>query len=740
MPLQTIKFKPGVNREGTTLANEGGWFESDKVRFRSGYPEKIGGWQKDSGTASATLQPPEGSYWGVARSLYNWVNLSGSNLLGIGTNLKYYIQNTVGGDFNDITPLKETTSAGDVTFTATDGSNVITVDDTGSNTQVGDFVTFSDAVTLSGGLSTGTIAGTSTGGATFTAVAQSSTSGDGYGAEFTITSDGAGAYTLDAITNAGNAYAVSDTVVIAGADLGGSTPANNATITVTAVSSGTITAAVLNAEHRVVTVNSSAQYTIVVGVNANANDTGDGGADTIGEYQISIGSDVFTVGVGWGAGGWSGITTGSSDTGWGAGAPAGLGFGIQLRTWSQAAYGQDLIVNPRGDGLYYWENNANPTIFDRAVLLNSASPSPFDTDVDCPEVCNFVLVSDSSRFVLAFGVNDYGSSDLDPLLVRWSDQENYAVWTPAITNQAGSFRLSAGSEIVCAQQTRQEILVFTDTAVYSMQYQGPPFVWGFQPLGSNSSIAGPNAVVTVHDITYWMGVDKFYVYNGRVQTLPCELRQFVFDDINLSQQFQIFAGINDAFSEVWWYYCSANSDTIDKYVVYNYLENNWYYGNLARTAWVDTPLRNVPVAAGYGGQILYHETGNDDGSVNPPAPIECFIQSSDFDIGEGHNFGFVWRIIPDLTFDGSTTPAPSVDFSVRPRQFPGSPYGATNNPAVTSNNNYNTQRTYNVQQFTPQVNVRLRGRQMAMRVGSTGLGVAWQLGAPRIDIRPDGKK
>lgn len=740
MPLQTMKFKPGVNRESTTLANEGGWFESDKVRFRSGYPEKIGGWAKDSGTASATLQPPEGSYWGVARSLYNWINLSGSNLLGIGTSLKYYIQNTVGGDFNDITPLKETTSAGDVTFTATDGSNVITVDDTGSNTQVGDFVTFSDAVTLSGGLLTGTITGTSTGSATFTAVSQTSTSGVGYGAQFTIASNGAGAYTLNAITNAGNAYAVSDTVVIAGGSLGGSTPANNATITVTAVSSGTITAAVLNAEHRVVTVNSSAQYTIVVGVNANANDTGDGGADTIGEYQISIGSDVFTVGVGWGAGGWSGITTGSSDTGWGAGAPAGLGFGIQLRTWSQAAYGQDLIINPRGDGLYYWENNSSPTVFDRAVLLNPASPSPFDTDTDCPEVCNFVLVSDSSRFVLAFGVNDYGSSDQDPLLVRWSDQENYAVWSPAITNQAGSFRLSAGSEIICAQQTRQEILVFTDSAVYSMQYQGPPFVWGFQPLGSNSSIAGPNAVVTVHDVTYWMGVDKFYVYNGRVQTLPCDLRQFVFDDINLSQQFQIFAGINDGFSEVWWYYCSANSDTIDKYVVYNYLENNWYYGNLARTAWIDTPLRDVPVAAGYGGQILYHETGNDDGSVNPPAPIECFIQSSDFDIGEGHNFGFVWRIIPDLTFDGSTTPTPSVDFSVRPRQFPGSNYGATNNPAVTSNNNYNVQRTYNVQQFTPQVNVRIRGRQMAMRVGSTGLGVAWQLGAPRIDIRPDGRK
>jgi hypothetical protein len=652
MPLQTMKFKPGVNRESTTLANEGGWFESDKVRFRSGYPEKIGGWAKDSGTAAATLQPPEGSYWGVARSLYNWINLSGSNLLGVGTNLKYYIQNTIGGAFNDVTPIRLVSAAGDATFVATDGSNIITVSDAGSNVLPGDFVTFSAAASLG----------------------------------------------------------------------------------------GNITAPILNAEHQVATYISSGSYTIVVSATANASDSGDGGASTVASYQISGGSDVFTTGTGWGSGGWSGVTPGFSSTGWGVSAPAGLGIGIQLRTWSQAAYGQDLIINPRGDGLYYWENNANPSIFDRAVLLNSASPAPFDTDVDCPEVCNFVLVSDSSRFVLAFGANDYGSSVQDPLLIRWSDQENYAVWSPAITNQAGSFRLSAGSEIICAQQTRQEILVFTDAAVYSMQYQGPPFVWGFQPLGSNSSIAGPNAVVTVHDITYWMGVDKFYVYNGRVQTLPCELRQFVFDDISLTQQFQIFAGINDGFSEVWWYYCSANSNTIDKYVVYNYLENTWYYGNLARTAWIDTPLRDVPVAAGYGGQILYHETGNDDGSVNPPAPIECFIQSSDFDIGEGHNFGFVWRIIPDLTFDGSTTPAPSVDFSVRPRQFPGSPYGAANNPAVTSNNNYNTQRTYNVQQFTPQVNVRIRGRQMAMRVGSTGLGVAWQLGAPRIDIRPDGKK
>jgi len=652
MPLQKLQFAPGVNREGTATTAEGTWYDSDKVRFRSGNAEKIGGWVADTGTQLGGLQPPSGSYWGVARAMWNWVNLSGSNLLGVGTNLKYYIQNTIGGSFNDVTPLKETTLAGAATFTATDGSSIIVVDDAGSNTQAGDFVTFSGAVSLG----------------------------------------------------------------------------------------GAITANVLNAEHRIVETVSSAQYKIDVGVAANSSDVGNGGAAVVAAYQIPTGSDVATAGVGWGAGGWGGITGSATPTGWGSPAPAGLGLDIQLRLWSQSNYGQDLIINPRGGGLYYWLNNANPTIFDRAVLLSSTSPAPFDTDTDCPSVVNYTLVSDASRFVIAFGCNDYGSAILDPMLVRWSDQENYAVWTPAITNQAGSFRLSTGSEIITAQQTRQEILVWTDSALYSMQYQGPPFVWGFQQMATNTSIAGPNAVITAQDMTYWMGVDKFYVYNGRVQTLPCTVRQYVFQNINLSQQFQFFAGINDAYSEVWWFYCSANSTQIDRYVVYNYLENDWYYGTMARAAWIDNSLRDVPVAAGYGGQILYHETGNDDGTTNPPSPINAYIQSGDVDIGDGHNFGFVWRIIPDVTFDGSTVPAPSLDFSVRPRQFPGTNYGPANDPAVTSANNYSQQRTYNVQQFTPQVNVRIRGRQMAFRVESTELGVAWQLGAPRIDIKPDGKR
>ena len=818
MTLKALKFRPGVNRENTTLTNEGTWFESDKVRFKSGNPQKIGGWEKDSGTQAGGLAPTTGSYWGVARALWNWANLSGYNLLAVGTNLKYYIQNTVGGAFNDVTPLKETTAAGAATFAATDGSNIITVTDAGSNTQAGDFVTFSGALTLSGGLSTGTIAGTSTGSATFTAVSQTSTSGVGYGAAFTITSDGAGAYTLDAITSAGNAYAVSDTIVIAGADLGGSTPSNNATITVTAVNSGTITAAVLNTEHRVATVTSSSVYTIVVGVNANASDVGDGGAGTIAAYQISTGSDIYTVGVGWGAGGWGGITTGYANTGWGV-ASSAIGVDVQLRTWSQSNWGEDLILNDRGGAIYYWKNNANPVIFDRAVVLSPASPAPFTTDAYCPEVCNFVQVTDQSRFAVAYGVNDPDATDpnqQDPMLIRWSGQGDYAIWDPidGETTQAGFFRLTRGSEIICAQQTRDEVLVFTDAAVYSQQYVGPSYVFTFKLLADNTSIAGPNAVITVHDMTYWMGVDKFYVYNGRVQTLPSDLRTYVFQDINLSQQYQITAGINDAFSEVWWFYCSANSTTIDKYVVYNYLENVWYYGSMARTAWLDAPLRDVPVAAGYAnvtfvgsisgttltvssvaggtlavgmqvviggipqnititalgtgvggvgtytlnvpstiasqtmqgeystpsGQLFYHETGNDDGSVNPPAAIDCFIQSADFNLEDGDSFGYVWRIIPDLTFDGSNAPFPTANFTIRPRQFPGTNYGTANNPAVQSANNYLNQRTYNVQQFTPQVNVRIRGRQMALRVGSDTTGVAWQLGTPTADIKPSGRR
>jgi len=647
MPLQKLQLRPGVNRESTTLANEGTWFEMDKVRFRSGYPEKIGGWTKDTGITTSTLQPPAGSFWGTARSLWNWITLAGYNLMGVGTNLKYYIQQTTGGSFYDITPLRDVNTVASNAFTTVNGSTTVVVNDAGHGAQEGDFVTISGVV--------GAVNG--------------------------------------------------------------------------------IPAAALNREFRVTYIDAST-YSIVV--SSPATSSGTTGAATF-SYQIGIGGETYTIGVGWGAGGWGG-DSGGVQTGWGSPAPAGLGIGLQLRLWSQDNYGEDLILAPRGGALYLWKVNPNPTIYDRAVLLSPTSPSPYTTDADCPTVVNAVAVSDASRFTIAFGCNDYGSATLDPLLVRWSDQENYAVWSPSATNQAGSYRLSTGSSIVAHQQTRQEILVWTDAAVYSMQYLGPPFVWGFQILGDNISIVGPNATATATNIVYWMGYDKFYMYSGRVETLYCPLRQYIIGDINLQQQYQFFAGTNEGYNEIWWFYCSANSDVIDRYVIYNHLEKIWSYGNLARTAWLDTPLREHPTAAGYNGQLIYHEDGVDDGTTNPPSPISSYIQSADINIGDGHNYGFAWRMIPDVTFDGSAVNNPSVTMTLRPRQNPGSNYSPAASPTVTSTQNYQGQRNYVVQQFTEIVYVRVRGRQMAFRISSDGLGVQWQLGVPSLDIRPDGRR
>ena len=647
MPLQKLQLRPGINRESTTLANEGTWFEMDKVRFRSGYPEKLGGWTKDNGTTTSALQPPAGSYWGVARSLWNWVTLSGANLMGVGTNLKYYVQQSSGGSFYDITPLRDVNTAASNAFTTVNGSTTVVINDAGHGAQAGDFVTISGVV--------GAVNG--------------------------------------------------------------------------------IPAAALNREFRVTYIDATT-YSIVV--SSPATSSGTTGAATF-SYQIATGGEVFTVGTGWGAGGWGGDTSGTL-TGWGLSAPAGVGVGVQLRLWSQDNYGEDLIINPRGGGLYLWKVNANPNIYDRAVLLSPASPAPYTTDAACPTVVNAVAISDASRFTIAFGCNDYGSAALDPLLVRWSDQENYALWSPAITNQAGSYRLSTGSSIVAHQQTRQEILVWTDAAVYSMQYLGPPYVWGFQILGENTSIAGPNVTATAANVVYWMGYDKFYMYSGRVETLYCPLRQYIFGNINLQQQYQFFAGTNEGFNEVWWFYCSADSNVIDRYVIYNHLEKIWSYGNLARTAWLDTPLRASPTAAGYNGQLIYHEIGVDDGTTNPPSPISAYIQSADVNIGDGHNFGFAWRMIPDVTFDGSTVNNPAVTMTLKPRQNPGANYSAASTPAVTSAQNYQAQSNYVVQQFTELVYVRVRGRQMAFRISSDGLGVQWQLGVPSLDVRPDGRR
>ena len=657
MPLQKLQLRPGVNRESTTLANEGTWFEMDKVRFRSGFPEKIGGWVRDTGTASTqgnAVAPPTGSFWGVCRALFNWVTIAGFNLMAVGTNLKYYIQQTANGTFYDVTPIRATDTVASNAFT-TDGTTTVQVNDTAHGAQAGDFVTISGVASAVNG----------------------------------------------------------------------------------------IPAADLNKEFQIVSIVSNNAYTIVVATPATS--SGTTGAATF-TYQITTGSDVYTTGVGWGAGGWGGVTTGYTDTGWGSPAPAGVGIGTQLRLWSQDNFGDYLVMNPRGGALYLWVPAASPSTYNRAQILSSTNTNTQDgiqywlTDSSCPTVANAVATSDTSRFVITFGCNEVGSTTLDPLLVRWSDQENYAVWAPAATNQAGSYRLNIGSSIVAHLQSRQEILVWTDAALYSMQYLGPPYVWGFQILGDNISIIGPNATATAANITYWMGIDKFYMYSGRVETLYCPLRQYIFGDINISQQYQFFASTNEAYNEVWWFYCSANSDTIDRYVIFNHLEKIWSYGNLARTAWLDTPLRNNPTAATYGNILVYQESGVDDGSTNPPSPIEAYIQSADFNIGDGHNYGYVWRMIPDITFDGSSVNNPAVTFTMRPRQNPGADYSTSAAASVASTQNYQAQRNYLVQQFTEIIYTRVRGRQMAFKISSDGLGVQWQLGVPSIDVRPDGRR
>jgi hypothetical protein len=661
MPLQKLQFRPGINKEGTTLANEGGWFAGDKIRFRSGQVEKIGGWVLDTGTVYTG-----GQMYGVIRSLWNWTGLNGFNYMGIGTNSKFYVQQGTGGFEYDITPIRDVTTAGAVTFAATNGLSTITVTDIAHGAQTGDWVTFSGAASLG----------------------------------------------------------------------------------------GNVTAAVLNAVTGYeITYISSSTYSITVPVVANASDSGNGGASTVGTYQITSGNAIYTTNVGWGSGGWGGINPGYTSTGWGDSAPAGLGIGSQLRLWSQSNFGQNLLFNPRGGPIYYWVVDlANPNTYNVAQVISSTNTNTqngiawWDGDVNTPLMANYVLVSDASRFTIAFGTNDYGSSTQNPMLIRWSDQESVLTWTPIVTNQAGSYLLSHGSSIITALQSRQEILIFTDTALYSMQYLGAPYVWGFQLLADNISIISPNVATTVNNVSYWMGTDKFYMYSGRVETLPCTLRDYVFKNINPTQTFQYFSGTNEGFNEVWWFYASADSDYVNRYVIYNHLERIWYYGNLSRTAWLDSPLRLTPTAATYvldsltQSTLLYHEQGVNNGETNPPSAISSYVQSSDFDIGDGHNFGFIWRIIPDVTFNGSTSASPTLNFTVLPRQNPGSNYGLDDNPAVVSVNNFQNQRVYEVQQFTQYAYVRMRGRQMAFKVSSDLIDVQWQLGVPRIDIRPDGRR
>jgi hypothetical protein len=701
MPLQKILFKPGVNRENTRYTTEGGWYECDKVRFRQGNPEVIGGWQRIS---SSTFQ-------GVCRSLWNWVTLGFLNLMGVGTNLKFYIER--GGQYNDITPIRSTVTINNNPFALT-ASTTVTVTDTAHGCVTGDFVTFSGATDI-GGVGTN------------------------------------------------------------------------------------VTASVLNQEFQVTVVNANT-YTITLSVTPNSTAIAaspGGGAAVVAAYQINVGPEYAVPYVGWGGGTWGagkwgiGGSTVSAIRLWSqmnygedlVFGPRGGGLyywdatgGVATRgvllnslggtatiTIASPAVVTSTVLYTEGAAIKFSTTGALPTgitagttyyvfnvdgltfqLLDSSgnVINTSGSQSGTHTitPVDIPTVQNTLTISDTSRFILVFGTNDYGSSDIDPMLIRWSNQDDPYNWTPDPTNQAGFVRLSHGSEIIATVQTRQEIVVITDASVYSLQYLGPPYVWAPQLLGDNISIVGQNAVIVASGVVYWMGVDKFYSYDGRVQTLNCDLRRYIFSDLNKTQYSQVFAGTNEGFNEVWWFYCSANSTRPDKYVVYNYLEGIWYYGSLERSAWSDSGLRDYPQAATYSNNIVEHESGLNDNESGTPVAINAYIGSSEFDIGDGHNFGFVWRILPDLTFqnssnDPTTNDSPRVTMTLYGLYNSGS--GPIDNASalVSKGSNYVI-----TEEFTGQIYTRVRGRQMIFKISSNQINTAWQLGAPRIDIRQDGRR
>ena len=701
MPLQKLQFRPGLNREGTDYSNEGGWFDGDKIRFRSGFPEKIGGWTQISNS----------QYLGTCRSIWVWLDGdagAGNTYIGLGTNSKYYIY--FGGIYNDITPIVQTDTLTNPFITNYGGnSHTVLVTDATYNPGVGDYVYFSG--------------GSAVGGVTI-----------------------AGDYAVTAV--------ISSTTY---------------TITIT----GTATSAT-------------------------------GGGTVTAAYEYPTGLNVYSIGTGWGAGPWSRGTWGSgyssgigqqlrlwSNDNYGADfviAPRGGPIfywadstGVSTRaqylsslanattavtdaatftgtvtsitvTATNAPYiypymyitGTHLPANTQVASTYVTGSTTVP-ITTTTITGGSSGNYTFSyAGAFVPSATYQVITSAIQEFVIAFGSNSYSPNNaattFNPMLVRWSDQANAYQWIPQVTNQSGEYLLTNGSYIMGARATRQEILVWTDSCLYSMQYLGAPYVWGFQVLMDNISVMSPNSMITINNVTYWMGRDRFYMYSGRVEVLPCSLRQYIFDDINQDQAYQVFAGANEAFNEVWWYYCSSNSTTVDKYVIYNYLDRVWYYGTMARSAWMQTGTQPYPIAADYNGRLLYHENGCDDLSTSATLPIDAYVQSSDFDIGDGHNFGFVWRILPDVNFNGSTTNQPTVTMTVKPRENSGTPYGAADNPQVQSAQNYTTVPEYTIQQFDGQVYTRLRGRQMSFRIESTGVGVAWQLGSPRIDIRPDGRR
>ena len=796
--LQKIQLRPGLNREGTDYANEGGWYDGDKIRFRSGFPEKINGW----------TQVSSNTFNGICRSLWIWQDGdsgTGTSYIGVGTNTNYYIYS--GGVYNDITPITYTSTLSGP-FSTKNGSTTITVTDASYSPSRGDSVIFSGASSVGGLILNGTYVIQSTPTTTtytITAASPASSTATGGG---TVTAQyeypiGNTVYSIGTGWGAGPWGGVFSPVI----RLLGSNPlhTNSGTsvinVTQTAHGMANGTTIVLSGATAVGGVSATILNNSYVISNVATN-----------SYDITLPSSYTATSTATGGGSSVTVLEGSGTYGWGTSYAAGIGS--QLRLWSNDNYGADLVIAPRGGAIFYWQDSGTvstraqylsvlannttefidastfagsatsitvssavaPNVYPYMVITGTNLPAntqvastyitgattvPITTTTTGSSAGNYsfsyagayvpsqtyqVIASAIQEFLIAFGSESYvpgnANAPFNPMLVRWSDQANAYQWIPQVTNQSGEYLLTNGSFIMGARATRQEILVWTDSCLYSMQYLGAPYVWGFQVLMDNISVMSPNSMITINNVTYWMGKDRFYMYSGRVEVLPCALRQYIFSDINQDQAYQVFAGANEAYNEVWWYYVSqsSNNTVVDKYIIYNYLDRVWYYGTLGRTAWMQTGTQPYPIAADYNGRLLYHEVGCDDLSTSTTLPISAYVQSSDFDIGDGHNFGFVWRILPDVNFNGSTTNQPSVTMTVKPRQNSGTPYGQADNPQVQSAQNYTTMPQYTIQEFTGQVYTRLRGRQMAFRIESTGVGVAWQLGSVRIDIRADGRR
>jgi len=622
MPLSKLQFKPGINKEGTNYSNEGGWFDGDKIRFRSGYVERIGGWVRVSNN----------KFTGIARKIYDFVTLASANLLFVGTEQKVFLEDS--GVFNDITPIRSTVSLGSnpVNTTGGAGSGVVTVTTQSAHgASTGDFVTLASLTTTDG-----------------------------------------------------------------------------------------ITAAQLNIEHKITGVPTTTTFTITTAGSATSGSTAGGGSSGTAAFQINIGITTTILGTGWGAGTWGRFEWGSS---------SGALAGQTLRLWAADNFGEDLIFNVMNGSIYYWDATGGTST--RAVELSSLTGAS-----DTPTIARKVLVSDVDRHVIAFGANIINTSTQDPLLIRFGSQESLTDFTPTATNTAGDLRLSKGSEIITAVQTSRQILVWTDQSLYSMQFIGAPFTFGVSLLGDNIRIAGPNTAIAVNDVVFWMGQENFYLYDGRIQAIPCTVRDYVFNDMNNQQSFKFHAGSIASQTEIWWYYCSSGSTEIDRYVVYNYGQQVWYYGTLVRTAWNDraSGLRSFPQGTGTDLYLYDHERGLDDYSTGSAVAINAFVESSDFDIGDGQQFMLLNRILPDLSFSGSDAANPAALFTVKSRDFGGDNF--TESPSGSATRT----ATSPVEQYTDKIDLRARGRQMAIRVENTATGVKWRLGAPRLDARPDGRR